>query len=132
MANLSCRHRERRERNAAAAKRSRKLKKIKEDEIAVKSAYLEEENRVLRAQNLTLRNAMEDLKRGVHVDKENSAPTNAQGELRRENMALRKTIEDLKKLLLGLGGNEHLAHVQPSAPEAEPQISGFYEDFQQE
>lgn len=46
---------ERRKRNNSAAKKSRDIRKAREDEIAVRACFLEKENAILRAQVSTLR-----------------------------------------------------------------------------
>ncbi|KAF5276047.1 hypothetical protein FQA39_LY00843 [Lamprigera yunnana] len=54
---------ERRRRNNQAAKKSRDARKIREDQVALKAAILEQENTILRAQILTLRDETATLRR---------------------------------------------------------------------
>ncbi|XP_014665110.1 PREDICTED: D site-binding protein-like [Priapulus caudatus] len=67
------RYYERRSRNNSAAKKSRDMRKEREDEIAVRACFLEKENAVLRAQVSTLRDEAGSLrqllmqKRGRHA-----------------------------------------------------------------
>lgn len=52
---------ERRRRNNVAAKKSRDVRKYREDEIATRAAFLEKENAILRAQMATLHEVRVDL-----------------------------------------------------------------------
>merc|ERR1712039_97235 len=56
-------HSDRRERNNASAKRSRDRKKMQQDEISFKAAFLEQENAKLKKENISLRRTIEDLKK---------------------------------------------------------------------
>ncbi len=54
---------ERRRRNNTAAKKSRDVRKSREDDVAMRAALLERENAVLRAQVATLREVMQESER---------------------------------------------------------------------
>ena len=54
-----------RNRNNLAARRSRKLKKCKEDMVAFRAAFLEQENLTLRSENLALRREVKFLRSKV-------------------------------------------------------------------
>nr|KAG5695128.1 hypothetical protein BaRGS_017227 [Batillaria attramentaria] len=56
---------ERRRRNNGAAKRSRDLRKRREDEIAIRASMLEKENAILRAQAQHLREEAAALRRAI-------------------------------------------------------------------
>lgn len=62
---------EKRKRNNEAAKKSRDARKIREDRIAFRAAFLERENSLLKAQLVTLQNEMQTLKQVINI-KENS------------------------------------------------------------
>lgn len=53
---------ERRKKNNAAAKKSRDRRRIKEDEIAIRATFLENENRELQAELMSTRNQLNDQK----------------------------------------------------------------------
>ncbi|XP_043504750.1 thyrotroph embryonic factor-like [Polistes fuscatus] len=57
---------ERRKKNNEAAKRSRDARRAKEDEIAIRAAYLEQENMKLRYDLATVRNEVDKLKRMLY------------------------------------------------------------------
>jgi len=54
---------ERRRKNNEAAKRSRDARRAKEDELAIRTSYLERENMQLRRENVQLRYEIEELKK---------------------------------------------------------------------
>ncbi|XP_018786166.1 PREDICTED: thyrotroph embryonic factor [Bactrocera latifrons] len=56
---------ERRKRNNEAAKKSRDARKIREDRIAFRAALLEQENSILRAQVMALRDELQTMRRLV-------------------------------------------------------------------
>ncbi|XP_004522946.1 cell death specification protein 2 [Ceratitis capitata] len=63
---------ERRKRNNEAAKKSRDARKIREDRIAFRAALLEQENSILRAQVMALRDELQTMRRLI-----SSGPTSA-------------------------------------------------------
>lgn len=63
---------ERRKRNNEAAKKSRDARKIREDRIAFRAAFLEQENSLLRAQVLALRDELQTMRQILNRNNINS------------------------------------------------------------
>lgn len=59
---------ERRKRNNEAAKKSRDARKIREDRIALRAAFLEQENSILRTQILALRDELQTLRQIISLE----------------------------------------------------------------
>lgn len=67
---------ERRKRNNEAAKKSRDARKIREDRVAFRAAMLEQENSILRAQNIALRDEVSTLRQLLCVRANSQIPLN--------------------------------------------------------
>ncbi|XP_063224108.1 CCAAT/enhancer-binding protein beta-like [Bacillus rossius redtenbacheri] len=97
---------ERRKRNNQAAKKSRDARKIREDQIAMRAAFLEQENSFLRTQVLTLREESQALRHLLLQGKVDARPPRP----RSEDLGVEAATRGLGPRALAAADGDHRFH----------------------